>query len=293
MRRRTAAFTLVELLVVIGIIAMLVAILLPALNKARQQAQLVQCLSNLRQIGLAMHAHANEHCNHFPLAAEIWGASDATPQALGDPGMKNYTYMTDNTMGPTNNYVAALPFALSSYLGQPQMRLDSWVNAEQDYDNGIVKKMFTCPSDLDQIQAGVVQKSKMISSAVSGWGNTPPLTLQTSYAFNESVLGWSANMMGVNRGRGNLSMIKNPSNTVLMADASPRGGSNGWMLYDDQNPTETLMDFYNGTYDAGNPALFDLIRHQGKMNILFCDCHAETSYIPGGLDQMWISIQLP
>jgi len=64
-------FTLVKLLVVIGIIAVLISILLPALNAAREQARVIACQSNMRQVLMAMNMYVNANRNLLPYPPSV------------------------------------------------------------------------------------------------------------------------------------------------------------------------------------------------------------------------------
>ncbi len=76
--RRRLCFTIIELLVVVSIIAILVAILLPALNKAREKAQAIQCLANLKQIGVGMATYLGDNDDTLP---PVFGGTNPTETA--------------------------------------------------------------------------------------------------------------------------------------------------------------------------------------------------------------------
>jgi len=94
-RKNRKAFTLVELLVVIGIIALLLSILIPALGRARDASRTLKCLSNLRQLGLAFQMYATANKNYVPYPTTTLIASDPTQGFLWfnaiDPYLKANT----------------------------------------------------------------------------------------------------------------------------------------------------------------------------------------------------------
>jgi len=117
-KSRLLAFTLVELLVVIGIIAVLIGILLPALSKVRTASQALKCSSNLRQLVVATQMFANEHTGYLPKA-----------ENNGSPRMQGWNVRLGTRWEYDDN------------LWSWQYALLKYVNKSKD--------VFLCPADTD------------------------------------------------------------------------------------------------------------------------------------------------
>jgi prepilin-type processing-associated H-X9-DG protein/prepilin-type N-terminal cleavage/methylation domain-containing protein len=287
---RGRGFTLVELLVVVGIIAVLIAILLPVLGRAREAANSLKCQAQQRQIVQAMMLHAIDHQGYMPLVG--WPRQGMDPASLEDPHLRKYDYYGKS---PSEYHLMTILAALGPQLGQ-KINTQSQATLEADIQRGgsVVRSVFNCPSDRD----GAGQIGRVVVDGGDSYN---------SYAFNEAALGWGTSVVwdGTymtsypvphSRQRGKVARFMHPAQLFLFTDGAPRADG-GWQIYCDGDANLTLRDFFvttsgppnnphaNFNPPAGYCSTWDLIdfrRHRGRMNVAFADGHVENVVLSEG-----------
>jgi type II secretory pathway pseudopilin PulG len=262
------AFSLVELLVVIGIIALLIAMLMPALANSRESANRVQCLATLRSIGQAAQLHANDHRGYFPLAGWQWDPIDGLtdPKGVKDPEERRYDYYMDAGIKRPLPITAALGLSLGVTI-----RTDSRAHLEEDLKSLNLIRHFTCPSQAAPLQG--------LSQRDGGQAWDAPLEF-TSYVFNEALLGKrDFKPDRPDPVMGNITRVLRPGEVMLAMDGRPRNMTNdNFILVFDLDKNSSFIDFHKVVMQPNNgfgKQTLDPWRHRRHMNVLFCDYHAD------------------
>jgi prepilin-type N-terminal cleavage/methylation domain-containing protein len=219
-------FTLVELLVVIGIIALLIAMLLPALAKARQSANRTACAARLKNIMLAASVHQSNFRGFYPLAGFLPGWS---PTGLGDAYSTNYDYLPPSVNSYHDIIVKDIDLALAkdmSFSTLDKNNPNAAKLAQTGSDSTGYIRNFWCPSqassieDFNQPNTSTTTSNSPFVYYAFGSGLNFGTQTYTSYIYNEAVLGWGQTDI-YGRYRAKSSLIRPPCVPPTVCKACP------------------------------------------------------------------------
>jgi prepilin-type N-terminal cleavage/methylation domain-containing protein/prepilin-type processing-associated H-X9-DG protein len=197
-------FTLIELLVVIAIIGILIGLLLPAVQKARESANRVKCTNNLKQMGVAVHNFASTYNGRMP-----------------------YSWYPNGQVGNWTMAGGSVFYVLLPFLEQDNLyKGTSGLTPQQNFANtaSTVVPGFICPSDSGTVNLGAMWNAPAWPVFVwtGGTGPAPPVTVPnpnngnprqfagTSYVYSQQALGYSVDI-----GR---SFQDGTSNTIMVSE---------------------------------------------------------------------------
>jgi prepilin-type N-terminal cleavage/methylation domain-containing protein/prepilin-type processing-associated H-X9-DG protein len=250
-KRSGLGFTLVELLVVIAIIALLMAVLLPALNRAREQAKMIACLANLKQWGIISLSYAEEN------NGDLWS-------------------------GGANQYAITYGQIGFWWLAQLKEKDQNWKNNKIWFCPSAKKPMFnedgSSTGQVSHFSAWGIESKASLATTLTNLA-LPQLN-ENGIAGSYGINGYCLNMRGstLSTGSQNWRTInaKSGATVPLFLEALRY---DGW-------PIETegaAPDPYTAVWGSNSMARYAINRHRGYTDVLFMDGHARKV----GIKELW------